>query len=258
MKNGYRVFDADTHVNPAAEVLERYIDPDFRPRLAELAQYRLPASRASEGGDSLHIYRIATKYYRRILGEAGPRESFSGRETRWRGSKMPRPGVQDDQAANRVADMDDEGTDVQFLIPGSWMSLVGLPDPSFEVGMIRAYHRHMADFCSPFPDRLKGLIVGSGRNVDEAVREIRAWGKSKWAVVVSRFLRPAARRSRSRPDLACRSRSRSAGRTPQLDLEPALLSGLSRRLGQHLPRPHGVASLGCNAVCRVVYRRRHL
>ena len=109
MKNGYRVFDADTHVNPAAEVLERYIDPDFRPRLAELAQYRLTASRAAEGGDSLHNYRVATKYYRRILGEAGPRESFSGRESRWRGSKMPRPGVQDDQAANRVADMDDEG-----------------------------------------------------------------------------------------------------------------------------------------------------
>ena len=43
MKNGYRVFDADTHVNPAAEVLERYVDPGFRPRLAELAQYRLPA-----------------------------------------------------------------------------------------------------------------------------------------------------------------------------------------------------------------------
>src|SRR6266581_862252 len=121
MKNGFRVYDSDTHVLPAAEVLERYVDPGFRPRLAELAPYRVPV------GD-LHHYRVATKYYRRILGEAEPRQTHTGRESQWRGSKLPRPGVQDAQAENRVKDMDDEGTDVHFLIPSSWTSLIGLPD----------------------------------------------------------------------------------------------------------------------------------
>jgi uncharacterized protein len=188
MKNGLRVYDADTHVNPAAEVLERYVDPGFRPRLAELAPYRAPVSREVDGSSGLHNYRVGTKFYRRILGEASPRESFTGRESRWRGSKMPRPGAQDDRPGNRVKDMDDEGTDVHFLIPGSWLSLHDLPDPAFEVGMIRAYHRHMADFCGHFPTRLKGLIVASARNVDEAVREIREWGNSKWAVAVKPLL----------------------------------------------------------------------
>ena len=41
MKNGIRVYDSDTHVLPGAEVLERYVDPDFRPRLAELETYRV-------------------------------------------------------------------------------------------------------------------------------------------------------------------------------------------------------------------------
>jgi len=41
MKHGFRVYDSDTHVLPAAEVLERYVDPGFRPRLAELAPYRV-------------------------------------------------------------------------------------------------------------------------------------------------------------------------------------------------------------------------
>jgi predicted TIM-barrel fold metal-dependent hydrolase len=181
MKNGFRVYDADTHVNPAAEVLERYVDPGFRPRLNELAPYRAPA-----GG--LHNYRVGTKFYRRVLGEAAPRESFTGRESRWRGDKLPRPGTQDDRADNRVADMDDEGTDTHFLIPGSWLSLHELPDPSFELAMIRAYHRHMADFCGQFPTRLKGLIVASARNVDAAVGEIREWGKSNWAVAVKPLL----------------------------------------------------------------------
>jgi uncharacterized protein len=80
--------------------------------------------------------------------------------------------------------MDEEGTDVHFLIPGSFMSLVGLDDPSFEVAMARAYHRHIADFCGQFPDRLKSLIVASARVPEEAVREIREWGNSKWAVAV--------------------------------------------------------------------------
>ena len=40
MKNGFRVYDSDTHVNPAAEVLDKYVDPGFRPRLAELERLR--------------------------------------------------------------------------------------------------------------------------------------------------------------------------------------------------------------------------
>jgi predicted TIM-barrel fold metal-dependent hydrolase len=190
MRNGYRVYDADTHVNPAAEILERYVDPDFRPRLAELAPYRRPAARAVDGRAERHDYRVDTKYYRRVLGEARPRADFTGRESRWRGGKMPRPGVQDDDAANRIRDMDEEGADVHFLIPGSFMSLVGLRDPAFEVAMIRAYHRHIADFCSRYPDRLKSLIVASARVVDEAVREIRKWGQSQWAVAVKPLLPP--------------------------------------------------------------------
>jgi hypothetical protein len=42
----------------------------------------------------------------------------------------------------------------------------------------------MADFCGEFPNRLKGLIVDSTRNVEVAVREIREWEDSKWAVAI--------------------------------------------------------------------------
>src|SRR5499425_1913191 len=179
MKNGFRVYDSDTHVNPAAEVLERYVDPGFRPRLAELEPYRFAVGQGAVGGvEGLHNYRVGTKYYRRVLGESAPRETFTGRETRWMGSKPPRPGVQDDHAGNRVKDMDDEGTDVHFLIPSSWVSVVGLDDPTIEVGLIRAYHRHMAAFCGEHPTRLKGLIMAPGRAVDEAVRQIHEWGGS--------------------------------------------------------------------------------
>jgi len=72
MKDGFRVYDSDTHVNPAAEVIERYVDPGFRPRLAELAAYRFPVGQGAVGGVAeFHNYRVGTKYYRRVLGERG-------------------------------------------------------------------------------------------------------------------------------------------------------------------------------------------
>ena len=160
MRAGLRAYDADTHVNPCAEVLDRYVDPDFRRRLPELAPYRTITGQIG-GTPDTHQYRVDTKSYRRVLGEARAHETFTGRGTNWRGTKQPRVGVQDDRAENRVKDMDDEGTDVHFLVATSWVSVVGLPDVELEVGLIRAYHRHAADFCGQFPTRLKTMIVAS-------------------------------------------------------------------------------------------------
>ena len=39
MKNGYRVIDIDTHVNPSLDTLVKYVDPSFRPRLDEFKPY---------------------------------------------------------------------------------------------------------------------------------------------------------------------------------------------------------------------------
>ena len=185
MRDGFRAFDADTHVNPAADVLDRYVDPSFRPRLAELAPYRVASGQMIGGTPGTDQYRVATKLYRRVLGQAGPHEIVHRPGHPLDGDAgSRRVGVQDDQAENRVKDMDDEGTDAHFLVPTSWVSVVGLPDVELEVGLIRAYHRHAADFCGQFPARLKTAIVASTRAVDEAVREIHRWGTSKWAVAV--------------------------------------------------------------------------
>lgn len=188
MRNGYKVFDADTHVNPVAEVLERYVDPGFRLRLPELDAYKVPVGGSDNGGPQKHVYRVGTKLYQRILGQAGPDDKFTGRRTSWRGSKQPRDGVGDDNATNRVLDMDDDGSDVHFLIPSSWNSVVGLEDVELELGLVRAFHRHMSDFCGQYPDRLKGMILASGRSIEDAVSEIRQWGTSKWAVAVMPLL----------------------------------------------------------------------
>ena len=174
------------------------------------------------------------------------------------GTKQPRVGVQDDQAANRVKDMDDEGTDAHFLVPTSWVSVVGLPDVELEVGLIRAYHRHAADFCGQFPGRLKTAIVASTRAVDEAVREIRQWGTSKWAVAVL----PALGKDvpLDHPDL---EPIWQAAQEHDLAVvhhsntwNPPYFPGLPGSLGQHLPRAPGVTPLGRDAVHGRLHRCR--
>jgi uncharacterized protein len=185
MKDGLRVFDSDTHVEPTAEVIDQYVDPGFRSRLPELAPYRQPVRPGNPGGaPGKHVYRYGQISFKRILGEAAPRDTHSGRDTHWMGSKQPRAGTQDDQAESRIQDMDDEGTDTHFCIPTSWTSFVGHEDPAIEVNIIRAFHRHMANFSGNHPDRLQSMIVASARDVDAAVQEIKAWGKSRWAVAV--------------------------------------------------------------------------
>src|SRR3989442_14669260 len=92
MRAGLSAWDADTHVNPAAEVLDRYVDPSFRPRLAELAQHRHATGQIG-GTPGTHQYRVGTKFYRRVLGEASAHETFTGRGTNWRGARETRTCV---------------------------------------------------------------------------------------------------------------------------------------------------------------------
>ena len=51
MKDGYRVLDMDTHVNPSLEVLAKYVDPSFRPRLEELKPYHRCLLYTSDAAD---------------------------------------------------------------------------------------------------------------------------------------------------------------------------------------------------------------
>ena len=92
MRDGFRAFDADTHVNPAADVLDRYVDPSFRPRLAELAPYRVASGQMIGGTPGTDQYRVNTKFYRRVLGQAGPHDrSPAGAPTGW-GPGSPESG----------------------------------------------------------------------------------------------------------------------------------------------------------------------
>src|SRR2546426_10247988 len=102
MRAGLHAYDADTHVNPCAEVLDRYVDPGFRPRLADLAPYRTVTGQIG-GTPDTHQYRVATKSYRRVLGAAGAAPTVTPRRPNKRGTHAPSSGAHDHHAAKHRA-----------------------------------------------------------------------------------------------------------------------------------------------------------
>lgn len=90
MKQGFQIYDTDTHIDPGADVLEKYVNPGFRPRLDDLAPYRRAIKSRSVDGAIRHTYSFAHKAYERTLGEAETRPgSPDGRV--WRGERRPSP-----------------------------------------------------------------------------------------------------------------------------------------------------------------------
>ena len=157
MKNGYRVIDIDTHVNPSLDTLVKYVDPSFRPRLDELKPYTRTVG-------EYNALSIASIPFDRFPGEApsgddqaavaGGRGALEGRVTRNSGHHRvdPQKGVSDENAAGRLADMDLEGRDVDVIIPGTWANgLTGIEDVTLAEGLYSAYHRYMREYCSADP-----------------------------------------------------------------------------------------------------------
>jgi predicted TIM-barrel fold metal-dependent hydrolase len=187
MRDGLKIFDADTHLNPMAETLEPYFDLAIRKRLPEWENFKVPFQ-IGWAGEVLtapyrhrYVFRKRTGWREklRILGEAEPREQKERHFPKFMGGRFPTPGGSDHDADARIRDMDEEGVDVQLMLPG-------LPPETdeleIEVGFIRANHRFTDDFCSKYPHRLKSLIVVSSRAVEASVEEIKRWARAPWVV----------------------------------------------------------------------------
>jgi len=187
MRPGFKIFDSDTHLHPLAETLEPYFDAAMRKRLPEWESCKVPF-RVGWAGEILQPpYRHRYQFKKRagwreerlrVLGEAGPREHIEPHFPKFMGSRFPTPGGSDDDVEARIRDMDEEGVDVQLMLPG-------LPpaadDVEVEIGFIRANHRFTNDFCSKHPHRLKSLIVVSSRAIEASVQEIKTWARAPWA-----------------------------------------------------------------------------
>jgi predicted TIM-barrel fold metal-dependent hydrolase len=177
-RNGYRIFDSDTHVGPVMDVLDKHIAAAEKAKLPAWEEFKAANKRGNI------TYNRGQRRYRRRLGTARPEETPGGYMAGFTGVKKEREvsPLVDQDPAERIKDMDYEGVDVNLTLPSGWFGTwTAGDDPALEMGMYRAYHRWMEEYCGAFPGRLGGVILASVRDIESSVAEIRRWGKSRWA-----------------------------------------------------------------------------
>src|SRR6516162_3742370 len=72
MRNGFRIVDIDTHVNPSYDTLVKYLDPGARSRVAELQPF--VRTRGYRGETATRLLTVAPYPFDRFPGEA-PKEA---------------------------------------------------------------------------------------------------------------------------------------------------------------------------------------
>jgi predicted TIM-barrel fold metal-dependent hydrolase len=195
-RDGFKIFDADTHVGPTMDVLSSYLSDAENAMLGGWEAYR------SVDRYGRVTYTKGVRQYRRRLGEAHadpfPRAAGDGTPV---GSGVPAggymagfTGVKREKAVSphvdrdvraRIEDMDYEGVDVNLTLPSGWFGTWTTGDDvGLELAMYRAYHRWMNDYCGAFPDRLGGVILACARDVEASREEIRRWRNARWAWAV--------------------------------------------------------------------------
>lgn len=179
-RDGYKIFDADTHVGPAGEILNRYLSAAEQAKLTSWETFKSVQRRTGH-----ETYTRGARSYRRRLGlaQADPGDASAGYMAGFTGAhkgKAPSPRV-DADPAERIKDMDEEGVDVNLTLPSGWFGTWTLSeDPEVETMMYRAYHRWMDDYCGAFPERLTGVVLVSARAVARGLDEIALWAKKRW------------------------------------------------------------------------------
>src|SRR5438876_2480607 len=176
-RDGFQVFDSDTHVGPTMDVLSNYLSDAEKATLARWDEYR------SVDRYGRITYTRGQRHYRRRLGDAQADATPGGYMAGFTGVRREKaisPRV-DYDPAERIKDMDYEGVDVNLTLPSGWFGTwTAGEDVRLELAMYHAYHRWMNDYCGAFPDRLGGVILACARDVASSVREMRRWGSSRW------------------------------------------------------------------------------
>ncbi len=183
-RNGYKIFDSDTHVGPLMNVLANYV--------TDAEKKRLPGWEEFKSVNSLGniTYTKGQRRYQRRLGTAQAEQAPGAYMAGFTGVKRERPVSPrvDYDAAERIKDMDYEGADVNLTLPSGWFGTwTAGDDVALEMGMYRAYHRWMEDYCGSFPDRLGGVVLAGARDIEGSVKEIRRCGNSRWAWAVMTY-----------------------------------------------------------------------
>src|SRR5262245_59498187 len=162
----HRIVSSDSHVVEPPDLWTERIDPAF----AERAPRLVPEER----GDWWHADGI------RLFSVHGGTEAgvrFEGQEKMRSEARFSQVRAGAFRSEAKIADMDADGVYGEVVFPTLGLNLWRLQDGALLRAIFRAYNDWLADFCKPFPNRIKGIAPIVLDDVRAGVKELERVAK---------------------------------------------------------------------------------
>src|SRR5438045_3295145 len=104
--------------------------------------------------DGQHLKRYLPQKYQHRAGSLFPTQGWDRRQAP-NGDLGRSPSTPEEQ----IADIDQEGIDLQVLYPTANLNIGELRDPEMQVDLARAYNSFVSDFCGEAPNRFKAVAA---------------------------------------------------------------------------------------------------
>jgi predicted TIM-barrel fold metal-dependent hydrolase len=161
-RSGYRLVDADTHVNEPPDLWLDRVPAKFTDLVPHLVHL--------EQGDAWVMEGVRDPINFGLNAAATlPRQD---RRPWVRFEDIPRGGY---DPAVRLVEMDEDLVDASVLYPTPRLShlVIATVEPDLHLAMVRAYNDWLSEYASHDPSRLGGVALIPNRGVDQAIDEIR-------------------------------------------------------------------------------------
>ena len=165
---GYRIISSDNHVFEPRDLWTDRVEAKYKHRAPHVVRMEDGTDRwftdGIKGQSALAGAQVGLRFEEpEKLGHVSTMEDV-------------RPGgyIPEEQ----IKDMDADGVDVSILYPTVGLQLYcTVPDSELLSALFRAYNDWLAEFCQPFPNRLKGIAMVNVDDVQDGVSELERTAK---------------------------------------------------------------------------------
>lgn len=158
----YTLISSDSHIIEPPDLWEQRIDARFRDRAPHLVHEEHADQWYADG---VKFGNIGTNQQAGLRFEAPEKLTAAGRM-----ATIPLGGV--DPHAH-VQDMDVDTVAGGVLYPSQGLTVFRVPDSTLLSAIFRAYNDWLADFCRPYPHRLKGIAMLNVDDAEDAAQELQ-------------------------------------------------------------------------------------
>lgn len=162
-----KIISSDSHVIELPDLWTSRIDSRFKDQA--------PYMRREGENDQWYVEGDVKVGAMGVISQAGTRFE-SPEEITFEGKfDDVRPGGYDPDEA--IKDMEVDGVQAQVLYPSQGLFLYRVENSALLSAICRAYNDWLAEFCAPYPDRLKGIAMLNLDDVQDGIKEMERASK---------------------------------------------------------------------------------